>query len=360
MLLSGCTWQSPRAVVQNYLAAIKQHRYEQCYAMLTDSDRQAYTLQQFLTAIPLTPSVTQTWFRPVLEDTSYDIGEPRGQGLHLIVPVKVITPDLPRFERTIDAIVGPDVDPAPVARRALANGEYPDLGYDDQVVLIKEHHRWRVKADFPALEDAARLRRSALQYYYRAQYGQAVQEYQQAIAALAKADSSGGLGKSFLYRREMKEIQEIAAGHGAPNPARMKVADVGMRVSTAQHPALFGKITNPWKVPIDNVRMKVTFFQGSGAARRAIFAEEHVAIATPIEFSDFTIKAIPLAPGETRNFGFELKAPAATEQDADPFVAVDQVAATPTELIPAKGSELHTRAPEASPAPRSGTGEKSD
>jgi hypothetical protein len=158
----------------------------------------------------------------------------------------------------------------------------------------------------------------------------------------------------------MKEIQEIAAGHGTPDPARMKVIDVGMRVSTARHPALFGKITNPWKVPVDSVRMKVTFFQGSGAARRAIFAEEHVAIATPIEFSDFTIKAIPLAPGETRDFGFELKAPAATEQNADPFVAVSQVVLTPAQLMPAQASELHTRAPDAAPAAKSRPGESSD
>ena len=151
-LCGACTWQSPRTVAQDYLTALQEHRYKQCYAMLTDDDRKACPLERFLATVPLAPEVTRRWFRPALKATSFEIGEPVGQGLRRITPIKVKTPDLPLFERIINATVGPDADPAPVARDALAHGDYPQLAYRDDIVLVKEHHRWRVEADFGARE----------------------------------------------------------------------------------------------------------------------------------------------------------------------------------------------------------------
>ncbi len=342
-LCAACTWQSPRTVAQDYLTALEEHHYEQCYAMLTEDDRKAYPLDRFLAMVPLAPDVTRRWFRPVLKATSFEVGEPTGQGLRRTIPINVKAPDLARFQRIIDATVGPDADPAPVARKALAHGDYPQLACRDDIVLLKEHHRWRVRAGLRAREQAADLRRQTLDLYYGGSYKQAIDYYRQAIAVLDKSDATGGSGLKFLYARELHELEEIAGESAAATAyaENLKLSEIGMRMSAAQHPAVFGKITNRGNRALDEVRMKVTFFKGRGAARRALFIEQHIPIATPLQFTDFTIKALPLMPGETREFGFELKAPISTQQVADPYVAVSDIVFTEPELMPPAGSGSH-------------------
>jgi tetratricopeptide (TPR) repeat protein len=335
-LCASCTWQSPRTVAQDYMSALEDHHYDQCYAMLTEADRQVCSLDRFLTLVPLAPDVTRRWFHATLKATSFKIGEPAGQGLRRIIPIDVKAPDLVRFERIIDATVGPDADPAPVADKALAHGDYPQLAYLDDIVLVKEHHRWRVRADFPARQQAADLRRQALDLYYGGSYKEAIDYYRQAIELLEKSDATGGWGLKFRYGRELHEIEEIA-GQSAAAAAyldNLKLSEIEMRMSAQEHPAVFGKITNHGNRPLDEVRMKVTFFKGHGAARRALFIEQHIPIATPLQFTDFTIRALPLMPGETRDFGFELKAPISTQQVADPYVAVSDVVFTESALMP--------------------------
>jgi hypothetical protein len=332
---AACTWQSPRTVAQNYLTALQEHRYEQCYAMLTEDDRKACPLDRFLALVPLAPDVTRRWFRPTLKATSFDIGEPAGQGLRRTVPIDVKAPDLARFERIINATVGPDADPGPAARRALAHAEVPRLAYRDDIVLEKEHHRWRVWAGFRAREQAADLRRRGLDFYYAGSYKRAIDSYRQAIAVLEKSDATGGWGLKFLYARELDALEKIVSESAAATAytANLKLSEIGMKMSAAKHPAVFGKITNLGDRPLDSVRMQVTFFEGRSAARRVLFIEQHIPIATPLQFTDFTIRAQPLMPGETRDFGFELKAPIGTQQVADPYVAVSDIVFTQPALL---------------------------
>jgi hypothetical protein len=342
-LCAACTWQSPRTVAQDYLTALQAHHYEQCYAMLTEEDRKACPIDHFLAVVPLAPDVTRRWFRLALGATSFEIGEPAGQELRRTIPLEVKAPDLARFERIINARVGLDADPAPAARKALAHGDYPRLAYRDDIVLVKEHHRWRVRADFPARLQAADLRRKALDLYYGGSYAQAIDHLRQAIAVLDKSDATGGWGLKFLYARELHELGEIAAESAAASAyaENLKLSEIAMRMSAAQHPAVFGKITNQGNRVIDELRMKVTFFTGRRASRRALFIEQHIPIATPLQFTNFTIKALPLMPGETREFGFELKAPIDTQQVADPYVVVSDIVFTAPELMPPASAESH-------------------
>ena len=350
-LCAACTWQSPRTVAQNYLIALEAHHYEQCYAMLTEADRKVCPLDRFLAVIPLAPDVTRRWFGPTLKATAFEIGEPTGEGLRRTIPINVKAPDLARLERIVNARVGPDVDHAPVARKALAHDDYPQIAYRDDIVLVKEHHRWRVWADFPARAQAADLRRQALDLYYGGSQREAIDRYRQAIAVLEKSDATGGWGLKFLYARELHMLEEIAAETAAATAyaENLKLSEIGMRISAAHHPVVFGKITNRGNRAVDEVRMKVTFFEGYGTDRRAVFVEQHIPIATPLQFTDFTIKERPLMPGETRDFGFELKAPISTQQVADPYVTVSEIAFTEPELAPpASGARTNRKA--ASPA----------
>jgi hypothetical protein len=359
-LCTSCTWQSPRTVAQNFLRALQDHHYEQCYAMLTEDDRAVCPLARFLTMVPLAPDeVTRRWFGPVLKATSFEIGEPSGQGLRRVTPINVKTPDLARFERIINATVGLDADPVAVARKTLAHGDYPQLAYRDDIVMVKEHHRWRVWVDFRARQQAADLRRQALDFYYGDSYKEAIDYYRQAIAILEKADATGGWGLKFRYARELHELDGIVAQSAAETAytENLKLSNIGLRMSATQHPAVFGKITNRGNRALDEVRMKVTFFKGHGAARRALFIEQHIPIATPLQFTDFTIRSLPLMPGETRDFGFELKAPINVQQVSDPYVAVSEVVFTQPDLIPPLEAHPQRKAgpaATASAAPRPG------
>jgi hypothetical protein len=360
-LCAACTWQSPRTVAQDYLTALQEHQYQQCYAMLTEDDRETCPLDRFLALVPLAPDVTRRWFRPVLKAASFEIGEPTGEGLRMTIPIDVKAPDLARLERIINATVGLDADPAPAARKALAFGGFPRLSYRDDIVLVKEHHRWRVRADFPAREQAADLRRQALDLYYTGSYTQAIDYYRQAIAVLEKSAATGGWGLGFLYARELHELETIVGESAAATTyaENLKLSEIGMRMSAAAHPAVFGKITNLGHRAVDGVRMRVTFFKGRGDARRVLFIEQHVPIATPLQFTDFSIKALPLMPGETRDFGFELKAPISTQQIADPYVTVSDIVFTQPELTLPAHSDSHPNS-KAGPAATATAGESED
>jgi len=333
---AGCTWQSPRTIAQNYLSALEQHDYARCYAMLTEQDRKSCPLDRFLTDVPLGPDTTRRWFGHVLNATEFELGEPQGEGLRRIVPLKVTAPDLARLERIVNAAAGPDADPAPAAGDALAHRQFPTLAYRDDIVLVKEHHRWRVRADFPAREQAAAMRRQALDRYYAGALDQALDFYRHALAIVRNSQATGGWGLEFRYGRELRELEAIAKERpaAAAYGDNLKLTDVGMRMSADGHPAIFGRITNAGNRAVDSVRMKVTFFERSGRVRRSIFVEQHVPLATPLQFSDFAIKAVPLMPGETRDFGFVLKAPIATQQQADPYVTVSDVVLTQPDLMP--------------------------
>jgi hypothetical protein len=338
--LAGCIGQRPQMIAQHYVDALKQHQYGDCYVMLAAEDRQARTPDRFVAVIPLAPDVTSNWFKLVLEATTYQVGRTRREGPRAIVPVIVTTPDLARFERSVEAYVGPDGEPIPVARDALKNGEYPKITYEDNIVLVKERHRWCVTVDFAAREAAAAARREALESYYRFDFSKAEAGYTKALAVLRKSDATGTRGLEFLYGRELAEILSIQAEAPAAKSymEKLSLSDVGMKMSANRRPAVFGKITNQGNRTIDGIKMAITFFDGRGPRRRAIFSEQHTPISTPLEFTNFTIRALPLAPGETRSFGIEIAAPEKVETAGDPFVAVSDIIFTPPGLMPAEVS----------------------
>jgi hypothetical protein len=337
LLVSGCLGGRPKVVAQAYVDALKAHRYGECSMMLTEEDRMARSPERFVNAIPLAPDVTIRWFALVLQDTSYQAGEASRDDPRMKVPIIVSTPDLARMERTVEAFVGADGEPVPAAKDILKNNDCPTIKYEDQVVLMKQHHRWRVYVNFPAREQAAGQRREALLSYYRFDFGGAVSHYQEALGILRKADSTGSRGLEFLYGRELAEIESIQTQSEASNAyiPNLSLSEVAMKMSAAHHPAIFGKITNRGKRSVDGVRMKVSFFEGIGSHRHQIFSEEHTSISTPLEFTGFAIRSLPLAAGETRSFGFELKAPAEIEEKNDPFVSVSGLVFTPPQLMPA-------------------------
>jgi hypothetical protein len=337
LAVTGCLGQRPQVIAQRYVDALKERSYGECYVMMTEEDRQARTPDRFVSAIPLAPDVTSTWFKLILEATSYKVGESRRDGPRAIVPVIVTTPDLALFERTIEAYVGPDGDPVQAARDALKSGDYPKLTYEDDIVLMKEHHRWRVEVDFAARDAAATQRRAGLEAYYKYDFNQAVSAYDGALGILRKSDATGARGLEFLYGREQAEIMAIQSDTAAAKTyvPRLVLSDVGMKMSADHRPAVFGKITNNGNRAIDGIRMSIMFYSGSGAARHIIFSENRTPISTPLEFANFTLRAVPLAPGETRAFGVELGAPAEAEESGDPFVAVDGIIFTPAALMPA-------------------------
>ena len=71
LLIAGCG-QSPQSLATRYLADLQQFNYPACYATLTDEDRAARPLKQFLTEIPLAPDVDPIWFRAILFSTRYE------------------------------------------------------------------------------------------------------------------------------------------------------------------------------------------------------------------------------------------------------------------------------------------------
>src|SRR5579871_2201930 len=154
MLASACG-QSPHRLAARYLADLQQFNYPACYATLTDEDRAARPLKQFLVEIPLAPDVDPIWFRAILFSTRYEIGEARVDGERAVVPVKVTMPDLTLWERTIDAKAGPQDSLNAAADRSLQVGDYPKLRFEDALVMIKEQHQWRVRADFARRDPSA-------------------------------------------------------------------------------------------------------------------------------------------------------------------------------------------------------------
>ncbi len=326
LVVGGCG-QSPKNLATSYLADLQQFNYPACYAMLTAQDRSARTLKQFLREIPMAPNVDPVWFRAILFNTRYEVGEPQVAGERAVVPVKVTMPDLPLWERTIDAAVGPDESANAAADHSLQTGNYPKLRFADAVVLVKEQHRWRVLADFARRDLMMDRHREAVGIYHSQDYAKATAAYGALLAALAKEPFSGSRGLEFSFRRELKAIADIQAQLPASRAyiPKLVLSDVAVKESEARVPAIFGRITNAGDRGVDDVRMTVTWYAGRDTQRKALYQESHNVVVTPIEFTGFTAAVLPFVPGETRNFGFELVAPPQIQQQSEPSLVVSSL-----------------------------------
>src|ERR1700694_3000859 len=101
--------------------------------MLAERDRKNRTLAEFLTEIPLAPDVGPAVFRPVLENIQFELGDVRREGDDAFVSIEVTAPDLPLWERTLDATAGADRAAGQDAERSLAAGDFAKVTYDDGI-----------------------------------------------------------------------------------------------------------------------------------------------------------------------------------------------------------------------------------
>jgi tetratricopeptide (TPR) repeat protein len=329
LALGGCTWRLPHGVAEQYIADLQAFNYAACYKALAEQDRKDRALKDFLAEIPLAPDVSPLWFKPILHNTHYELGEVHrnADGTTAYVPVKVTAPDLPLWERTLDAAAGFDGSGADTALRSLDTGDYPKWTYDDRIVLAKEHHRWRVVAGFAMKDRVADTRREAMVDFQEHKYDKAIAAYGQMMATLDKLDATGAMGLAARYRRELADIENAKAQLAETDAyvPKLKLTDVAMKMSDERVPAIFGKVINAGDKPIDDIELAVTWYEGRGKDLRAAYTEKHPVFLTPIEFTDFTRSVLPLVPGQEQTFGFILIAPVEVQQDGSPYVTVSSI-----------------------------------
>jgi hypothetical protein len=329
--LAGCARNTPTNAAARYLANLRQHRYAACYAMLTDTDRHNRTLAEFLTEIPMGPDADPLWFRQILDVTNFQIGAEQRNGNIASVTVKVTTPDLPLWERTLDAEAGLGGSGADLAAESLKSGKFPTITYDDLIYLFKEHRRWRVVAAFTRRDHLIDQHREAAAAYREYEFTEAIEQYKSIIEQLRGLQATGAIGLAYRYEAELDQIQSAQADvpQSRKYAARyLHLSDVAMRMSEERVPAVFGSIKNRGARAIDNVQIAVTWYSGRGKDVRPVFTERHPVIVTPLEFTDFSRPVIPLLPDETRPFGFILTAPVRIQQDATPYVTIGSIVFT--------------------------------
>ncbi len=329
-LLCACG-QSPSEVARKYLADLKLGRYQECYQMLSRRDQLAQTPEQFAADMPLAPDVDRAWFEAAEAKTQYALNkEPRVHGLKAVVPVTVTTIDLPLWERAIESAHGP-VAAARAARDSLSRDNYPRLSYDDELVIVKESHRWRLFADLASRERVARLHRDALRLYHEHRLDEAARTYGKLLAALGNPPASGAKGAAFRYARE---LELVAAARARASEARfylvkLKLAKVRREMTSAGEAGMFGQITNAGDKPVDEVRVMLSYYFEQGIRRSPVFAASYPAISNPLEFTGFLAPPAPLMPGETRSFGLRVNAPIPIQEEATPRLAVASLIFSP-------------------------------
>jgi hypothetical protein len=332
LLLSGCFRRSPYGTAEHYVENLQQFNYAECYSLLSTQDRVDRSMRQFLAEIPLAPDVSPVWFRPILHSMHFELGDEHRNpdGTAAYVPVRITTLDLPLWERTLDANAGNDGSPGQLAHRSLAAGTYPTITYGDKIFLVKDHYNWRVMAGFAARDRVLDRHRQAMLDFYEGRLEQVIAQYHSMITELEQMPGTGNLGLAARLRTEMAEISKIKEEMpaAAAYSAKLKLNEVVMRMAEEHVPAIFGDIINAGNRPIDELRLAVTWYQGSGKSLKAVQREEHSIVVTPIEFTDFSRLVIPFLPGERRQFGFILSAPPEVQQTATPYVTVASLAFT--------------------------------
>jgi hypothetical protein len=330
LLAAGCGRNRPHGIAERYLENLQQFNFAGCYQLLSEEDRKDRDLQQFLREIPLAPDVGQLWFPPILHAVHYELGAAHrnSDGVTAVVPVRITTPDLPLWERLLDAAAGPDGTGADAALRSLDSGDYPKRTYDDKVFLVKEHHHWHVVAGFGLRDRVVDRHREAVVDYTEQHFDKAIAEWQSMIADLEQQPATGSLGLAAVYQAELALIEKNKAqlAERTAYATKLKLSEVAMKMAEEHVPAIFGLVTNSGDKGVDEVELAVTWYQRRGKDLKAVAREEHPVVATPITFTDFARPVIPFLPGESRRFGFILTAPAQIQQAASPYVTIASVA----------------------------------
>jgi hypothetical protein len=339
---SGCSRNSPQGTAQRYLDYLQQFNYAGCYGMLSEQDKKDRDLSEFLTTIPMAPDTSPVWFRAVLHSTRYEAGEVHRNGDRAVVTLKVTTPDLPLWERTLDAAAGPDHIGGEDAARSLDTGDYPKLTYNDQIVLTKEHHRWRVLASLAARDHIVDQYREAVALYDQSDFDGAAAAYRKLLAETDQLSATGSGAMKTVYAAELGRTEAIISERPLSQAyiaSKLKLSDVAMKMSEDRVPGIFGTITNAGNRALDQVALAVTWYEGRGKNLHQVFREQHAIVITPLQFTDFSRPVIPFLPGATRQFGFILTAPSEVQQNASPYVTVSAIVFTAsTAPLPPSGS----------------------
>jgi hypothetical protein len=328
---SGCSGNSPQGTAQRYLDYLQQFNYPACYGMLSEQDKKDRDFSEFLTAIPMAPDTSPLWFRAVLHSTHYEAGEVHREGDRAVVAVKVTTLNLPLWERTVDAAAGPDHIGGEDAVRSLDTSDYPKVNYNDQIVLTKEHHRWRVLASLAARDHIVDQYREAVALYDQSDFDGAAAAYRKLVAETDQLNATGSGAMKTVYSAELARTEAIIRERPLSQAyvaSKLKLSDVAMKMSEDRVPGIFGTITNAGNRALDQVALAVTWYEGRGKNLRQVFSEQHAIVITPLQFTDFSRPVIPFLPGATRQFGFILTAPSEVQQNASPFVTVSAIVFT--------------------------------
>lgn len=337
LMLAGCARRLPHGIAERYLENLRQFNYGGCYQLLSAQDRSGRTLAEFLTEIPLAPDVSPVWFRPLLHQTRFELGdeERSADGLTASVPVKITTPDRAAWERTLNAASGPAHLTAETAQRSLDTGDYPAWVYSDKIFLTKEHHHWRVVAGFAARDRIVDQHRQAMNDYLEQRYDRAIPEWRAMIAELRNQAATGSAGLAEHYSHELTRILQLqdTRAEAKRYAAQIKLTGIAMKMAEDRVPGIFGTVTNSGKRPVDAIALTVSWYAGRGKDLRVIHHEEHAVVQTPIDFTDFTRSVLPLMPGESRPIGFILSAPQEVQQQASPYVTIGAIALTDPALL---------------------------
>jgi hypothetical protein len=358
LTLAGCFRHLPQGVAERYVEDLQQYDYSGCYSLLIAADRKARSLPEFLTEIPLAPDVSPVWFRQVLRHTQFVLGEGIRSDTSEVVPVRITTPDLPRWERALNEAAGAAGVTDEAVQQSLDRGDYPRLVYDDRIFLIKENHHWRIVAGFDLRDPIIDRHRQALNDYLAQRYDEAIPKWRAMIADLNAQQATGSPGLAVLYGRELDRIERLRAASTEDRAyaIRLTLSDVAMKMSDARVPAIFGTLRNTGGRAVDALTLTVTWYQGRGKDLQAVAHEEYPVVATPVEFTDFTRPVLPFAPRESRPFGFVLTAPANVQQEASPYITIGSIAIAETPTRPSPIGASSTATPPTLSSPKATAG----
>lgn len=358
IVLAGCAGKTPKKAAQNYLDNLKLYNYPACYQALSHQDQVDRTIDQFLSEIPMAPDVSKDWFKGILREYQYDLGEEKIDGDKASVAVKVTQPDLALWERTVDATIGPNDTPDQTAQKELNDKTYPKVTYDDNFQLVNQGGDWKIVVDFPFQENILKEHKDAVELYHKHDYDKAVAAYQKMLDELGKEQATGTDGLKFMYGRELADIQNIQKQipDAQAYIPKITLTDVDMKMGASRTPGIFGKMTNAGDKAIDEVQFTVTYYEGKGKKKKEVFSEVHTPVATPLEFTNFNRPVLPFVPGETRSFGFRLTAPPDIQQKATPDLNVTSIVFTQSKAPLPKPAPLPGASPSAGASPAASPG----
>jgi len=350
-LVAGCQGHTPQRAAETYLSNLKFYNYPACYESLSHQDQVDRTMDQFLSEIPMAPDVSKDWFKSVLFTYEYKVGNSKTDGDKAIVTVGVTRPDLALWERTIDASLTGDASPDAIAQKNLMANAYPKVTYDDNMVMVNQGGEWRLFVDFPFERNIIKEHKDAVDLYHKHDYDKTIAAYQKILDELDKEQATGNPGLKFQYGRELADVQDVQKQlpDAQAYIPKIGLSDVIMKMSASRVPAMFGKMTNRGDKAIDEVQFMVTYSEGKGKTKKAVFSEVHTPIETPLEFTSFVRPVRPFVPGEARNFGFRLTAPTDIQQKATPALTVTSIVFTQSGA-PLPKAAAPSPSPGASPA----------